>query len=95
MRSSIGFFLFAPPGVNERLLGEAGFARGAPLDRTENMARMAERRRLARAAHEVDLRRLEGDATYEAQQRFFATAARLAAERRLSRFAFLATRVPS
>jgi SAM-dependent methyltransferase len=94
IRSSIGFFLFVPEGVDDRLLGEAGFDIAQRLDRTENMARMADRRRLARSAHEADLRRLEGDATFEGQQRFFATAARLAAERRLSRFAFMAVRRP-
>ncbi|HET8947966.1 MAG TPA: methyltransferase domain-containing protein [Candidatus Polarisedimenticolia bacterium] len=92
IRASIGFFLFVPSGVDDRLLEEAGFEVVQRLDRTENMARMAERRRLARAAHEADLRRVEGDETYEGQQRFFDTAARLAAERRLSRFAFLALR---
>ena len=45
-----------------------------------------------RAAHETDLRRLEGDTTYEGQQRFFEVAARLASERRLSRFAYFAVR---
>jgi hypothetical protein len=74
------------------LLEAAGFEVAPRLDRTENMARMAEARRRARAAHEAELRRLEGDDTYDGQQRFFATAARLAEERRLSRFAFLAVR---
>lgn len=92
IRSSIGFFLFVPEGVDDRLLEAAGFDIAQRLDRTENMARMAERRRLARAAHEADLRRIEGDATFEGQQRFFETAARLAAERRLSRLAFMAVR---
>ncbi len=36
------------------------------------------------------MRKLEGDETYDGQQAFFETAARLAEERRLSRFAFLA-----
>jgi SAM-dependent methyltransferase len=92
IRSSIGFFLFVPAGVDERLLEDAGFEVVRVLDRTENMARMAERRRAARAAHEGDLRRVEGDASFDGQQRFFETAARLAAERRLSRFAFMAVR---
>jgi SAM-dependent methyltransferase len=92
IRASIGFFLFVPAGEDERLLEAAGFEVAPRLDRTENMARMAEARRRARAAHEAELRRLEGDDTYDGQQRFFATAARLAEERRLSRFAFLAVR---
>lgn len=92
IRSSIGFFLFVPAGVDEKLLEDAGFEVAQRLDRTENMARMAERRRAARAAHESDLRAVEGDAAFDGQQRFFETAARLAAERRLSRFAFMAVR---
>lgn len=47
---------------------------------------------LAREHHEADLRRIEGDETFEGQQRFLEVAARLAAERRLSRFAFRAVR---
>jgi hypothetical protein len=46
----------------------------------------------ARAARSTDLRSVEGDATFEGQQRFLETAARLAAERRLSRIAFRAIR---
>lgn len=93
IRSSIGFFLFVPAGTDERLLVEAGFRVVERVDRTENMAQMAQRWRAAREARARDLRRVEGDATFEGQQRFFAVAARLAAERRLSRFAFHAKRV--
>jgi hypothetical protein len=35
---------------------------------------------------------MEGDAVYEAQQRQFEVAARIARERRLSRFTFVATK---
>jgi len=92
IRSSIGFFLFVPPGTDERFLEEAGFAIADKLDRTENMARTAERWHAAREARADDLRRVEGDATFEGQQRFLEVTALLAAERRLSRFAFLAVR---
>jgi SAM-dependent methyltransferase len=92
VRSSVGFFLFVPPGADERLLEEAGFSISEAIDRTENMARIAERWRSARGARSKQLREIEGDATFEGQQRFFEVAARLAAERRLSRFAFHALR---
>lgn len=92
IRSSIGFFLFVPAGWDERALGAAGFEVVEAADRTENMALMAERWRAAREARADDLRRIEGDGTFEGQQRFFEVAARLAAERRLSRFAFHAVR---
>ena len=91
-RSSIGFFLFVPLGTDEKLLNKTGFEALEVVDRTENMAHMAERWSEARQACSADLRRLEGEATFEGQQRFFEVAARLAAERRLSRFAFHARR---
>lgn len=95
IRSSIGFFLFVPPGIDERLLEAAGFAVVDTADRTRNMADTAQRRMMARQHHEPDLRRIEGDETYEGQQRFLEVAARLAAERRLSRIAFRAVRAQS
>ncbi len=92
IRSSVGFFLFVPAGSDERLLEETGFSVLEVIDRTENMARMAERWRSARGARSDELREIEGDATFDGQQRFFEVAARIATERRLSRFAFHAVR---
>lgn len=88
IRSSIGFFLFVPRGVNEELLERVGFEVREVADRTENMARMARRWLDARAVRADDLRSIEGEDTFEGQQIFFEVAARLAEERRLSRFAF-------
>ena len=92
IRSSIGFFLFVPSGVDERLLVEAGFEVVETVDRTENLARIAHQWRVARDARAQDFRQVEGDATFDGQQRFFEVAARLADERRLSRLAFHAVR---
>lgn len=92
IRSSIGFFLFVPPGTDEKLLEDAGFDVKEVSDRTGNMADTARRRLIARQGHEADLRQIEGDETFEGQQRFLEVAARLAEERRLSRLAFRATR---
>lgn len=92
IRASIGFFLFVPPGYDEALLAESGFEVTNVVDRTPNMARMARQWHDARAAHADSLRRIEGDTTFEGQQRFLRVAALLAAERRLSRFAFRAVR---
>lgn len=92
IRSSIGFFLFVPAGFDERLLLDAGFEVVETVDRTENMARMAHRWLSSRERRSSDLRKVEGDETFEGQQRFFEVAARLAAERRLSRIAFHARR---
>jgi SAM-dependent methyltransferase len=90
LRSSIGFFLFVPPEFDEELLLKAGFELVEKKDRTENMARIARRWHEEREARGDDLRRLEGDETFEGQQRFLDVAARLAEERRLSRFALCA-----
>ena len=92
VRASIGFFLFVPPGLNEALLARCGFDVHRADDRTENMAAIAHRWHEARAAHESELCRIEGDARYHGQQRFLEVAALLARERRLSRFAFLAVK---
>ena len=92
IRSSIGFFLFVPDGTNEPLLEEAGLEVLAVEDRTQNMARMARRWHAARGARARHLRSIEGDETFEGQQEFFAVAAMLAEEGRLSRLAFHACR---
>jgi ubiquinone/menaquinone biosynthesis C-methylase UbiE len=92
IRSSIGFFLFVAPDTNAKLLKETGFELAQQLDRTENMAHMALRWHAAREARARELRKVEGDATFEGQQRFFEVTAHLASERRLSRIAFHAVR---
>jgi SAM-dependent methyltransferase len=90
IRSSIGFFLFVPPGADERFLADAGFDITDVVDRTENMAVTAYKRMQARQRYEKDLRTIEGNETFEGQQLFLETASQLAAERRLSRLAFRA-----
>ena len=89
-RSSIGYFDFAPPGEDERLLTAAGLNVLAVEDLTEAVAGVARRRFDARAEHGEALRRLEGDDAFERRQRFLDMVATLARERRLSRFAYLA-----
>lgn len=90
VRSAISYFLFVPPGYDERVLADAGLETVATEDRTDAAARVADRWHAARAAREAALRAAEGGARYEAQQAFFAVCARLFGERRLSRYAYLA-----
>ena len=92
IRSSIGFFLFVPDGLDEELLTASGFEIKNKFDRTENMARIAHLWFKARQKREAELRKIEGDETFDGQQTFFNVTARLASERRLSRFAFQAIR---
>jgi len=91
-RSSIGYFLFMPPGKNERLLAEAGLNVLAVEDTTAAMAHVARRRHEARVNRASALKELEGAEAFEGRQRFFETAALLAREGRLSRLVYLATK---
>lgn len=90
IRSTIGFFLFAAPGVDERLLGEAGFEVLRVEDTTVQMATVARRWLDARASYQEALLEDEGLETFEGTQRLLTVAHTIADERRLSRFAFLA-----
>jgi SAM-dependent methyltransferase len=90
IRSSIGYFDFAPPGEDERLLAAAGLNVIAVEDLTETVAGVARRRFAVRAERSQALRALEGDEAFERRQRFIDIVATLASERRISRFAFLA-----
>lgn len=92
IRASLGFFLFVAPETNDRMLADAGLRLDAKEDLTEALALTAARWLAARQKHEAELRQIEGEAAFEAQQRFFAVAADLAAERRLSRFAYFASK---
>lgn len=90
VRSSIGFYLFVPLGVNEHMLEATGFDVVHVEDRTENMAAMARRWADARDARREELVRIEGEETYRGQQHFLEVSARVAEDRRLSRYIYVA-----
>jgi cyclopropane fatty-acyl-phospholipid synthase-like methyltransferase len=92
IRTSIGYFLFVPPGENERLLAAAGLTVVDVEDTTDHLAEIARRRHDARAARAEALREIEGDAAFDGRQRFFDVVATLARDRRLSRFVYTAER---
>ncbi|HET9727201.1 MAG TPA: methyltransferase domain-containing protein [Gemmatimonadales bacterium] len=89
-RSSIGFYLFVPPGANEAMLAEAGFTVRETRDVTANAAEVASRWMGARARHRDALVAREGQANFDGLQRFLGCVRTLSEERRLSRFAYLA-----
>jgi SAM-dependent methyltransferase len=89
LRSSIGVFLFVPPGVNESFIEQAGFRLVEREDASENCALVAGRWRDARANHRPELVKVEGEERYEGLQRFFDAVHRLTRERRLSRIRYL------
>lgn len=89
-RSSIGFYLFLPPGANEGMLRDAGFAVVAVQDVTANPAEIAARWHDARARHREPLVAREGEANFDGLQRFLRCVHTLSVEKRLSRYAYLA-----
>lgn len=91
MRSSIGVFLYAAPGEDERLLREAGFTIVHVEDSTDRVATNALGWHDARARHRDALIAEEGDEAFAAKQSFLHLAGKLAEQRRLSRFTYVAT----
>jgi SAM-dependent methyltransferase len=91
-RSSIGVFLFTPPGANERLIGDAGLRLVESEDVTENAALVSARWRAARERHRDALVRMEGEERFAGTQTFLDTVHRLTSERRLSRIVYVAER---
>jgi SAM-dependent methyltransferase len=89
-RSSIGYYLFSPPGENERLLREAGWTIEIARDTTRAACEISMRWHSARLQHETALIALEGEATFRGLQKFLACVHRLTDERRLLRQLYVA-----
>jgi len=90
IRSSIGWYLFVPPGENERLIARAGFTLLASEDVTAAAEAIAKRWHDAREQYRGELVAREGADNFAGLQRFLACVHRLSAERRLSRYCYLA-----
>jgi len=89
-RSSIGFYIFLPPGENDRLIEQAGFTLLGSEDVTASAEAIARQWHDARERHRAALVTREGDANFAGLQRFLACVHRVSAERRLSRYSYLA-----
>ena len=89
-RSSIGYYIYTPPGENERLIGLADFQDTHVTDTTQNAACIAERWYKAREKREKELLALEGTKNFEGLQAFLSCVHILTAERRLLRYLYLA-----
>lgn len=90
LRSSIGFFVFTPPGMNERLLENAGFTLLRTEDVTANVVETSRRWHDARARRQALLLPMEGRSGFEGLQRFLRIVNELSSQGRLSRLAYLA-----
>ena len=93
-RSSIGFYVFSPPGENERLIERAGFGQLRVTNTTESAARIAERWRHAREKRTEKLVALEGKVGFEGLQRFLSCVHTLMDEKRLLRHLYFARNGP-
>jgi SAM-dependent methyltransferase len=91
-RSSIGFYLFVPPGENERLLSAAGLQVLGVQDLTASAATISRRWHDARARRRDALVAREGQVNFDGLQRFLDCVHTLSLERRLSRYCYLAER---
>jgi ubiquinone/menaquinone biosynthesis C-methylase UbiE len=91
-RSAVGFYVFMPPGENERLLALSGFELVTSEDVTQNAATIASRRIAVSQKYRDELIALEGAESFEQLMKFNQAVHELAASRRLSRLMFLAKR---
>jgi cyclopropane fatty-acyl-phospholipid synthase-like methyltransferase len=89
-RSSVGYYVYSPPGENERLIEQAGFEHTRVTDTTAHAAQIAQRWQQAREKRKNDLIAVEGTANFEGLQAFLSCVHRLTAERRLLRLLYLA-----
>lgn len=90
VRAAAGFFLFVPPGFNDKAIEAAGLTLLHCDDRSAATAEIAARWYDARLRHAAALRPEEGADWFDKRQRFLAVTADLAASRRLSRFLYVA-----
>ena len=91
-RSSIGLYLFLPPGENERLIRDAGFNLISSVDLTPNAAAISRRWHDARARRYDDLVRIEGLPTFQGLQKFLSCVQTLTEKRLLSRLMYAGRR---
>jgi hypothetical protein len=82
-----------PHGYDERVIAQCGLRLLVCEDVTANMAKVAEARLAARASRSTPLREIEGNQTYDGQQKFLAVAACVAREGRLSRFVYVSKKL--
>ncbi len=88
LRSANGFSQYIAPGVNEQLLNEHGFEVLRTQDVTENCQQVANNRYQARAKLASTLSKLEGVEPFTQRQAYLHLVAKLAREKRLSRFVY-------
>jgi SAM-dependent methyltransferase len=89
-RSLIGYYIFSPPGENERMIRQEGFRQVSVADTSENAALIARRWRDARQKRRETLVAIEGEANFDRLQQFLSGVHSLTSERRLLRYVYVA-----
>jgi ubiquinone/menaquinone biosynthesis C-methylase UbiE len=89
-RSSIGYYDYSPPGVNERLIQDCNFELIQTEDLTAQAALISQRWHNARERHRDALLKLEGETKFKGLQDFLKCVHKRSGEKRLSRFMYLA-----
>lgn len=89
-RSSIGYYVFSPPGENERMLQQTGFQLVSVTDTSAEAAGIAKRWHDARAKREAALRSIEGAENFAGVQLFLKCVYELTSENRLLRRLYVA-----
>jgi SAM-dependent methyltransferase len=93
-RSSIGYYVYNPPGENERLLERAGFCQIRATESTDSAARLAQRWHDAREKRKEELVAAEGSINFEGLQQFLSCVQLLTSEKRLLRYLYVASKAP-
>ena len=91
-RSSIGFYVYSPPGENERLMERAGFRQIKASDTTGSAEQIAKRWHRAREGRNQELVAIEGASNFEGLQRFLSCVHTLTSENRLLRYLYVASK---
>lgn len=89
-RSLIGYYIFSPPGENERLLEQQGFRVLSVTDTSQNAATIAKRWHDAREKRKAALVAMEGEANFAGLQQFLSAVHTLTGEGRLRRYLYVA-----
>jgi ubiquinone/menaquinone biosynthesis C-methylase UbiE len=90
LRSSIGFYVFAVAGENERLIAEAEMELLRSEDTTANVAAISKRWHDARFARRFALVPIEGELNFNGLQNFLRCVQTVSSEKRMLRFVYLA-----
>jgi len=91
-RSLIGFYVYSPPGENERFIEQAGFRLIRVTDTTESASRVAKQWHHAREKRKGKLIAAEGNINFEGLQRFLSCVHTLTGEKRLLRYLYFANK---